>query len=437
MIDPFAISMILIVALALCGLSVGLSMLSGSFLYLIMMDMQFPRGFDPSIAAEHLLQGLFNGYTLLAIPLFILAADIMNIGSLADRLLKFCQALVGRFRGGLGHVNVVSSVIFSGMSGSAVADAVGMGKIIIGLMTRDGKYSPAYAAAITAATATVGPIIPPSIPMVLYALVSDQSVGYLFAAGMLPGLLMAFMMGFTNYWIARRRDFPTDEAIPLRELPRVTYKAFPALMLPVILLGGIYGGIMTPTEAAAVAAAYALVISTMLYRSVSIAAFWETLRAASKTSGSIGVLIAGALTFRYVITREDIPNQLSLFLNGFDLGPVGFLIAINLMFLVLGCIIEGGAIILIVVPIMIPSVQAMGIDLVHFGVIAVVNAMIGLITPPYGLLLFIVSDITKQPVGRVIREIWPFIIALFVALGVITFVPDFVLWFPRLLGYQG
>jgi tripartite ATP-independent transporter DctM subunit len=437
MIDPFAISMFLIVALALSGLSVGLAMLSGSFLYLIMMDAQFPRGFDPSIAAEHLLQGLFNGYTLLAIPLFILAADIMNIGSLADRLLKFCQALVGRFRGGLGHVNVVSSVIFSGMSGSAVADAVGMGKIIIGLMTRDGKYSPAYAAAITAATATVGPIIPPSIPMVLYALVSDQSVGFLFAAGMLPGLLMALMMGFTNYWIARRRDFPIDEAVPVRDLPRVTYQAFPALMLPVILLGGIYGGIMTPTEAAAVAAAYALVISTILYRSVSIVAFWETLRAASKTSGSIGVLIAGALTFRYVITREDIPNQLSLFLNGFDLGPVGFLIAINLMFLLLGCIIEGGAIILIVVPIMIPTVQAMGIDLVHFGVIAVVNAMIGLITPPYGLLLFIVSNITEQPVGRVIREIWPFIIALFVALAVITFVPDFVLWFPRLLGYQG
>lgn len=437
MIDPFAISMILIVALAVSGLSVGLSMLSGSFIYLIMKDLQFPRGFDPSIAAEHLLQGLFNGYTLLAIPLFILAADIMNIGSLADRLLRFCQALVGRFRGGLGHVNVVSSVIFSGMSGSAVADAVGMGKIIIGLMTRDGKYSPAYAAAITAATATVGPIIPPSIPMVLYALVSDQSVGFLFAAGMLPGLLMALMMGSTNYLIARRRNFPTDEAIPLSELPRVTYQAFPALMLPVILLGGIYGGIMTPTEAAAVAAAYALIISTILYRSVSIGEFWNTLRAASKSSGSIGILIAGALTFRYVITREDVPNQLSIFLSSFDLDPFGFLIAINLLFLVLGCIIDGGAIILIVVPIMIPSVQAMGIDLVHFGVIAVVNAMIGLITPPYGLLLFIVSNITKQPVGRVIREIWPFIIALFVALAIITFSPDFVLWFPRLLGYQG
>lgn len=437
MIDPFTLSMILIVALALGGLSVGLAMMSGSFLYLILMDISHPRGFDPSIATETLLQGLYNGYTLLAIPLFILAADIMNVGSLADRLLKFCQALVGRFRGGLGHVNVVSSVIFSGMSGSAVADAVGMGKIIIGLMTRDGKYTPAYAAAITAATATVGPIIPPSIPMVLYALVSDQSVGYLFAAGMVPGLLMALMMGVTNYLIARRRNFPVDASVPLREMPQVTARAFPALMLPVILLGGIYGGIMTPTEAAAVAAAYALAISVFVYRSVSFAAFWETLRAGSRSAGSIGVLIAGSLTFNYVITRENVPNDLSAFLAQFDLGPTGFLIAVNILLLVLGCLIEGGAIILIVIPILIPTVQALGIDLVHFGVVAVVNAMIGLITPPYGLLLFIVSNITKEPVGRIIKEVWPFIIALFVALAIITFVPDFVLWFPRLLGYKG
>jgi C4-dicarboxylate transporter DctM subunit len=437
MTDPFTLSMILIVVLALSGLSVGLAMMSGSFLYLIMKDLVFPRGFDPSIATETMLQGIFNGYTLLAIPLFILAADIMNIGSLADRLLKFCQALVGRFRGGLGHVNVVSSVIFSGMSGSAVADAVGMGKIIIGLMTRDGKYTPAYAAAITAATATVGPIIPPSIPMVLYALVSDQSVGYLFAAGMMPGLLMAFMMGLMNYMIARRRNFPTDNAVPAHELPRVTFKAAPALMLPIILLGGIYGGVMTPTEAAAVAAAYALTISVVLYRSVTFGAFWNTLRNGSKSAGSIGILIAGSLTFNYVITREDIPNTLSIFLTSFDLSPVGFLIAVNLLILLLGCIIEGGAIILIVIPILIPTVQSMGIDLVHFGVIAVVNAMIGLITPPYGILLFIVSNITDQPVGRIIKEVWPFIISLFVALAVITFVPDFVLWFPRVLGYQG
>ena len=431
MIDPFTLALILIVALTLMGASVGLAMIAGSFVYLIF------KGFDPSIASETLLQGLFNNYTLLAIPLFILAADIMNIGSLADRLLRFAQALVGRFRGGLGHVNVVSSLIFSGMSGSAVADAVGMGKIIINLMTRDGKYSKSYAAAITAATATVGPIIPPSIPMVLYAIVSDQSVGFLFAAGMLPGLLMALMMGVMNYIMARRHDFPVDEVVPMRDLPGITWKALPALMLPVILLGGIYGGIMTPTEAAAVAAFYALLVSALFYRSVSFKDFYQALLGSARSTASVGVLVAGAITFNYVITRENLPVSISELLGQYELSRFWFLIVINLLFLALGMVLEGGAILLIIVPILIPSVRAMGIDLVHFGVIVVVNAMIGLITPPYGLLLFITANITQQPVGRIIRDVWPFIIALLVALMVITFVPDFVLFLPRLLGYQG
>ena len=431
MTDPFTVSIILIAFLAFGGLSMGLAMICGSSVYLIM------RGFDPSIASETLLQGLFNSYTLLAIPLFILAADIMNIGSLADRLLRFSQALVGRFRGGLGHVNVVSSLIFSGMSGSAVADAVGMGKIIINMMTKDGKYTKSYAAAITAASATIGPIIPPSIPMVLYALVSDQSVGYLFAAGMMPGLLMGVVLMTMNMIIAHRRGFDVDEAIPLREMPMVTFRAIPALLLPVILLGGIYGGVMTPTEAAAVAAFYALAISVVLYRSVTAGQFFETLLASARSTATVGILIAGALTFQYVVTRENVPDQLAEFLAQYNLGPIGFLLAINVLFLVLGCILESGAILLIIVPIFIPTAQALGIDLVHFGVVCVVNAMLGLITPPYGLLLFIVSSITKQPLGRIIRDLMPFLFALFIALGIITFVPDFVLWLPRLLGYGG
>ncbi|WP_136637672.1 TRAP transporter large permease [Pseudooceanicola onchidii] len=431
MIDPFLASILLLAFLAIGGLSIGLAMICASTVYLMM------RGFDPSIASETLLQGLFNSYTLLAIPLFVLAADIMNIGSLADRLLRFSEALVGRFKGGLGHVNVVSSLIFSGMSGSAVADAVGMGKIIIGMMTKDGRYTASYAAAITAASATIGPIIPPSIPMVLYALVSDQSVGYLFAAGMLPGLLMAVVLMVMNVIIAYRRDFPTDNAIPLREMPGVTFRAIPALLLPVILLGGIYGGVMTPTEAAAVAAFYALFVSAAFYRSVTAGQFYQTLLASAKSTATIGILIAGALTFQYVITRENVPVSLSNWLGQYDLGPVQFLIAINLLFLVLGCILESGAILLIIVPIFIPTAQALGIDLVHFGVVCVVNAMLGLITPPYGLLLFIVSSITKQPLMRIVRDLLPFLIALFIALGIITFVPDFVLWLPRLLGYKG
>jgi tripartite ATP-independent transporter DctM subunit len=305
------------------------------------------------------------------------------------------------------------------------------------MMTKDGKYTKSYAAAITAASATIGPIIPPSIPMVLYALVSDQSVGYLFAAGMMPGLLMGVVLMTMNLIIAHRRGFDVDEAIPLRDMPGVTFRAIPALLLPVILLGGIYGGIMTPTEAAAVAAFYALSISVVLYRSVTAGQFFETLLASARSTATVGILIAGALTFQYVITRENVPDQLAVFLAQYDLGPVGFLIAINILFIALGCILESGAILLIIVPIFIPTAQALGIDLVHFGVVCVVNAMLGLITPPYGLLLFIVSSITKQPLGRIIRDLLPFLFALFVALGVITFVPDFVLWLPRLLGYGG
>jgi C4-dicarboxylate transporter DctM subunit len=431
MADPFILSMILIVALSVMGLSVGLAMMSGSFLYLIL------KHFDPSIAAEQMLQGLFNTYTLLAVPLFILAADLMNLGTLADRLLNFCLALVGRFRGGLGHVNVVSSVIFSGMSGSAVADAVGIGKIVIEMMTKDGKYKPSYAAAITAATATIGPIVPPSIPMVLYALISDQSVGFLFAAGMAPGLLMALMSAIMNFLIARKRNFPVEVAVPLRNLPLATVKALPALLLPVILLGGIYGGITTPTEAAAVAAAYAFVISAVLYRSIGFSDLWETLKKSTKSAGSIGVLIAGSMVFNYVITREDVPNKLAHLMASFELSKIGFLLVVNVLILALGCVLEGGAILLIVVPILIPAAQAMGIDLVHFGVIVVVNAMIGLITPPYGILLFIVASITKQPLAPIVRDLVPFILALLVALLIITFVPDFVLYVPRLLGYKG
>lgn len=431
MTDPFTLSLVLIVLLSVCGLSIGVAMICGSTVYLVL------KGFDASIAAETLLQGLFNSYTLLAIPLFILAADIMNIGSLADRLLRFCEALVGRFRGGLGHVNVASSVIFSGMSGSAVADAVGMGRIIINMMTKDGKYTRSYAAAITAATATVGPIIPPSIPMVLYALVADQSVGYLFAAGMAPGLLMAALMALTNTIVARRRNFPVDDRIPLTELPGVTARATPALLLPVILLGGIYSGIVTPTEAAALAAFYALTISILLYRSVSFAQFFATLLNSSRSTATVGILIAGALTFNYVITRENVPNTLADFLAQFELSKVGFLIAINLLVLALGCVLEGSAILLIVVPIFIPTAQALGIDMVHFGVVVVVNAMLGLVTPPYGLLLFIVANITGEPMSRIVRDLVPFLVALFASLAVITFFPDFVLFLPRLLGYQG
>ena len=431
MFDALTISVVLIVMLTLFGQSIGVSMIGGTIVYLAM------KGFDTSIAAETVLQGLFSSYTLLAIPLFILAADIMNIGSLADRLMRFSHALVGRFKGGLGHVNIVASIIFSGMSGSAVADAVGMGRVEIQMMTKDGHIPKSYAAALTAASATIGPIIPPSIPMVLYALVSDTSVGYLFAAGILPGLMMGAMLFVINGIQAHRRGFPIDNSVPLSQLPRTTFQAIPALMLPVILLGGIYGGVMTPTEAAAVAAGYALFISVALYRSVSFRQLYEALLNSARSTASVGILVAGAIAFNYVITRENVPNAIADVLAQFEFSQLGFLIVVNILFLILGCFIGAGAILLIIVPILIPTVQALGIDLIHFGVVAVVNAMIGLVTPPYGLLIFIVANITKEPLGVIVRELLPFIFGLLAALALITVWPDFVLYVPRLFGYQG
>lgn len=431
MFDALTVSVVLIVMLTLFGQSIGVSMIGGTIVYLAM------KGFDTSIAAETVLQGLFSSYTLLAIPLFILAADIMNIGSLADRLMRFSHALVGRFKGGLGHVNIVASIIFSGMSGSAVADAVGMGRVEIQMMTKDGHIPKSYAAALTAASATIGPIIPPSIPMVLYALVSDTSVGYLFAAGILPGLMMGAMLFVINGIQAHRRGFPIDNSVPLSQLPRTTFQAIPALMLPVILLGGIYGGVMTPTEAAAVAAGYALFISVALYRSVSFRQLYEALLNSARSTASVGILVAGAIAFNYVITRENVPNAIADVLAQFEFSQLGFLIVVNILFLILGCFIDAGAILLIIVPILIPTVQALGIDLIHFGVVAVVNAMIGLVTPPYGLLIFIVANITKEPLGVIVRELLPFIFGLLAALALITVWPDFVLYVPRLFGYQG
>lgn len=429
--SPFAITIYLIVALSLLGLPIGLSMISASVVYLLI------TGQDMGIAAEQLLQGLFNGYTLLAIPLFILAADLMNAGSLSDQLLRFCHALVGRLRGGLGHVNVVANIILSGMSGSAVADAAGLGKLIIGLMTRDGKYSPGYAGALTAAAATIGPIIPPSIPLVLYALVSDASVGYLFLGGVIPGLIMGIVLMIMNAVLARTRNFPVEEPIPLREFPKITYRAVPALMMPVVLLGGIYAGVMTPTEAAALAALYAYVISVVFYRSITIRQTFECLLSSARSSAAVGMLIAGALVFNYVVTREDLPNALHVMLAGYHLSPFAFLLVVNVLLLILGCLLDASTILLVIVPILIPTAKALGIDMVHFGLVVVVNLMIGLITPPYGLLFFIVSNFTQQPLRVIVREALPFIGVLVVALFIITYVPETTLWLPQVFGYKG
>src|SRR5256885_11384660 len=430
-LSPFALCIITIVALGALGLPIGHSMIVASVLYLLL------AGLDLGTAAEQILNGLFNSYVLLAIPLFILAADLMNIGSLTDRLLQFCLVLVGRFRGGLGHVNVVANMIFAGMSGSAIADAVGIGRIIIGMMTRDGRYPVAYAGAITASAAVIRPIIPPSIPMGLYALISDPSIGYLFLGGFVPGIMLGAGFMVMNSIIARRRGFPVEPPIPVREIPKITLRAFPALMLPVILLFGIYGGVMTPTEGAAAAAFYALFASTVLYRAVTWKQLYGAILTSGKASTSVGMLISGAIVFNYVVTIENIPASLARLLAGYDLSAGAFLLVVNIILLILGCLLEGSTILLVVIPIFIPTAKVLGIDLVHFGVVVVVNIMIGLLTPPYGLLLFVLANMTKQSLTAIVREAAPFILAAIVVLAIITMWPDSLLWLPRIWGYQG
>ncbi|MES2631572.1 MAG: TRAP transporter large permease [Pseudomonadota bacterium] len=428
--SPFALALYAIVGLSLLGVPVGLAMIGGSVLYLSL------KGMDVGAAAEQLLNGTYSSFLLLAIPLFILAATIMSNGSILDRLLRFCNALVGRFPGGLAQVNVLQSVVFASMSGSALADAAGSGKLMQEMMTREKKYTPEFAAALSAVSSVLGPILPPSIPLVLYALVSGTSIGFLFIAGILPGLLLGGVQMGLIWWLAKTRNFPLEARVPLREMPRITREAFPALLLPVVLLGCLYTGVTTPTEAAGVAAAYALLISVLLYK-LRWSAFYDSLLTSARMSISIGMLIAGALVFNYVITSENIPAALSRQLGGLDLSPLAFLLMVNLLLLLLGAFLEGSTIILVILPVFLPTATALGIDPVHFGVMAVLNIMIGLVTPPYGLLLFMMMKIANVGMGPLLRETWPFLVVMLAALAVVTLWPGFVLALPRLAGYTG
>lgn len=427
----FTLCLMVIFILAAFGAPVALAMIVGAVTYLGL------SGQDIALAGEQIIQGVYNSFILLAVPLFIVAANIMNAGSISDRLLTFCVALVGHLKGGLGHVNVLSSLIFSGMSGSAVADAAGVGKVIIGMMTKDGRYQPGYAAALTAASATIGPIIPPSIPMVIFALVSDASIGFLFIAGLVPGLFMGLVLMLVNRYQSGRLNVAVEPRTPLGDLPIITWRALPTLMMPVILLYGIYGGVTTPTEAAAVAATYALLLAAVVYRSISLKELISVFRESARSSASVGLVISAALIFNYIVATEGLPNQIAELLAGWNLTPLEFLIIVNLIYLVLGCILDATTVILVVVPLLIPACRELGVDIVHFGVITMVNLMIGLITPPYGILLFVINGTTGIPIAQIIRQVLPFLIILIVALLIMTAFPDLVLYVPRLFGYQG
>ena len=428
---PTITMLVLFFAWSAIGMPIGYAMLSSAFVYLFLSHQ------DIGLVASQSLNGLFRSFVLLAVPLFIVAADIMNAGTISERLLKFAVLVVGRVRGGLAHVTVVASMIFSGMSGSAIADAAGPGKLMIQMMLKEGGYKPGFAGAITAAAATIGPIIPPSIPMVLYAMVANTSVGYLFMGGLLPGILMGVSLMVVIAMVARRDNLPVEPAVPVRAVPGIMRDSVPALMLPAILLGGIYSGAVTPTEAAAVAAAYALLLACFVYRAVSFWQMTELFVGAARSTASVALVVAGALLINYVIAAEQIPNQIGAWIATLHVSPFTFLLIINALFLVLGCFLDTLLMLLVIVPIVMPSIRELNIDLVHFGVTTIVNLMIGMITPPYSELLFVVTGITGIPLTSMYRHIWPFIVALVIALLIMLAVPDVVLWLPRLFGYQG
>ncbi|MFV0431960.1 MAG: TRAP transporter large permease [Alphaproteobacteria bacterium] len=426
----FYIMLFVFALLTIMRLPIALSMIASSILYLAMMQQ------DLGLVVDQSMSGLFESFVLLAVPLFILAANFMNVPAVSQRLLNFCLALVGSFKGGLAHVNVLISLVFAGMSGSAIADAAGFGKVIIDLMRKENRYPPGFAAAITAASSTIGPIIPPSIPMVLYALISGSSVGYLFLGGILPGIFMAIMLMIMNAIIAHYRGFKREEKIALKEFPKITFQAFPVLLLPVILLWGIYGGATTPTEASSIAALYALILATLFYRSLSLKQFYTNLVDSAKATASVGLIIVASLVFNYVVANEYIAPSLAAFVEGLNLSPAAFLLLINVLFLLLGCVFDATTLLLVFVPLFIPALKVLDIDLVHFGVVIVINIMLGLITPPYGVVLFVINGATGIPLKDIIREVLPFIGVLLIALLTLTYIPEITLWLPKQFGYM-
>ncbi len=413
----------------LLRMPIGFSMIASGIAYLIVKQQ------DLGLAAEQVCNGLYNSYVLLAVPMFVLAANLMNAGTVSERLFDFCHILVGRMRGGLAQVDILVSVIFSGMSGSAIADAAGPGLVTIKQMLKKPEYSRGFAGAVVVASATLGPIIPPSIPMVIYGMVSGASVGALFLGGVVPGVLMALLMMAVVQVIAVRRNMPREAPVPLREWPRVIYRGGLPLSMPVVLLGGIYSGVFTPTEAAAVAACHALILSTLVYRALTWQRLAGVVLESARSSAVITLILAGSFLLNYAFTAEGVPQAMAQWVDALHLSPVQFLLLVNVMFLVLGCFLDVSVLLLVFVPMLLPAVKLLGIDLVHFGVLVVLNMMIGLIHPPFGMLLFVTKALTGIPIGEMVKEGWPFLVMLLLLLLAMTLFPQIVLWLPQTMGY--
>ncbi len=426
--SAFWIPVTVMVVTFLLGLPIALDLVAAAVVYLVCC------GMDLGIVAEQICQSMFANYTILAVPMFVLMANLMNGGSISNKLFNFCKACIGPRRGALAYVNVLVSMIFAGMSGSAVADASGIGLIEVDSMEKDG-YDPEFSAAITSATSTVGPIIPPSIPLVIYATLSGASIGGLFLGGVTPGVLLCVALAIYVAYISKKRDYPKGDKYTFKEFLRFTWKALPALFTPVILFAGIYGGVMTPTEAGAVAALYAMVVAVFVYRSIDLKGIIKALKDTALQTGVITIMTAASVIMSYMVAKEGVSTAIAQWVLGVTDNKYILLIIVNIIFIILGMFLDVSVLQYVFVPLILPVVNALGINLIHFGVMIVFNMMIGLSSPPFGMCLFISTSISGAKLSKVSKEILPMVAVLIAVLLLITYIPGIITWLPTLCGY--
>jgi len=413
---------------AVLGAPLGLAMLTAGYVYLLSTNQ------DVGLVVDQTMNGLYNSYLLIAVPMFIFVANIMNASGVIERLMRFGAAMVGHLPGGLAQVNVITNLIFSGMSGSAVADASGPGLVLARMMAKQGHYPRGFAAATSVVSATLGPLMPTSIPMIFYALIANASVGAMFLGGLVPAGLMALSLMIVIAGIARRRDFPREKRTSWSQTPAVLGRALPAIALPGILLGLIYSGVTTPTEAAAIAATYALLLALILYRTLSLAQLLAVISDTVRATAMIALIMSGAFVFNYAVANEGVPQLIQSTFLRWNLSPTAFLLCVDLLMLLLAVVLDEVTILLVIVPLLVPIAEGLNINLIHFGIVVVLNMMVVLTLPPHGLLLFVMSGLTRTPLAEIFREMPPFILAMLAIVVAVTLVPEIALSLPREAG---
>jgi tripartite ATP-independent transporter DctM subunit len=418
-----------LILLLILGVPVAISMIGASAVVL-----GFMRGWEDipfSMIAQRTLYGV-NNFTLLAIPAFLLIGKLMNAAGISDRVFDVARTLVGHMKGGLGHVNVVASMIFAGMSGSAVADAGGLGALEIKAMVDDG-YPVGFSAAVTASSATIGPIIPPSIPAVIYGALANASIAGVFLGSIIPGLLMGGALMLLVGIISHRKNYPTKEKAKFREIYMSVIRGFLPMLTPLIIIFGILSGIFTPTEASVVALFYCIIIAFFVYKAITLRQFFQILKETALDTAVLLFIIGGSALYSWVLARYQVTDTISSYLSANISSPIVLLILVNLFILLIGCFIDSVPALFLMTPILVPLVAKFGIDPIHFGVIMIFNLMLGLITPPVGTVLFTIQKVTNISFSSLVREVAPFYIPLFVVLGIITYFPSVVMFLPNLV----